>query len=149
MKNQILKDFWDVKNGICELVVLNKWGKFSATATCSKEDRDVLSYWTGIHLCEYKILIKTLQAKALAFDQRVIGIKHAINVLQNIDSQAKWCEKTNKDTYFNLQCCVEATELEAKKIRSKIKELKKGYPIYAEYLISSKRKIQTKIKRCF
>ena len=144
MKNQILKDFWDAENGICELVVLNKWGKFSAKAICSKEDKDVLSYWTGIHLCEYKILIKTLQAKALAFDQRVIGIKHAINVLHNIDSQAKWCAKTNGDSYFNLWCCVEATELEAKKIRAKIKELKKDYPIYAEYLISSKRKISNK-----
>lgn len=144
MKNQILKDFWDAENGICELVVLNKWGKFSAKTICSKEDRDVLSYWTGIHLCEYKILIKTLQAKALAFDQRVIGIKHAINVLQNIDSQAKWCEKTNGDSYFNLWCCVEATELEAKKIRAKIKELKEGYPIYAEHLINSKREISNK-----
>lgn len=144
MKNQILKDFWDAENGICELVVLNKWGKFSAKTICSKEDKDVLSYWTGIHLCEYKILIKTLQAKALAFDQRVIGIKHAINVLQNIDSQAKWCAKTNGDSYFNLWCCVEATELEAKKIRAKIKELKEGYPVYAEHLINSKREISNK-----
>jgi hypothetical protein len=144
VKNQILKDFWDAENGICELVVLNKWGKFSAKTICSKEDKDALSYWTGIHLCEYKILIKSLQAKALAFDQRVIGIKHAINVLQNIDSQTKWCAKTNGDSYFNLWCCVEATELEAKKIRAKIKELKEGYPVYAEHLINSKREISNK-----
>ena len=52
MKNQIVHERWSEVTGIYELTIANKWGVFSATATCSDEDWDMISRWTGLNLCQ-------------------------------------------------------------------------------------------------
>lgn len=151
MKNQILKEFWDKDTGVYRLTVKNKWGVFSAESICADEDREFLSRWTGVHLCEYKILIKTFKAKAQAFSQRAIGIRHACKVLVNTQKQLKKTNSTYGDvitfnTPLDLLCCAEAVEKEAKGYRLKAKELIDKYPYYADHLLKSKKKIRDSVK---
>ena len=143
MKNQIVHESWSEVTGIYELTIANKWGVFSATATCSDEDWDMISRWTGLNLCQYKISIQILKAKAKAFEQRSFGIDHAANVIWKAQQQSEYRYKDDM-AIIDMRCVAENMMNEANRMRAKAQKLKDNYQAYAQYLLDTKRKISSR-----
>lgn len=63
MKLKILEHWYDEQVGETYLKVATKYGEFSATAHCHKDDLPRASRFLGGQICETKCYIQALQAK--------------------------------------------------------------------------------------
>ncbi len=82
MKEQIVKAEYDPETGVSEMVKVNKYGCFRATAVVHPEDKSVANRWDGLRFCEFKIDTEVAKAKAAMLRERANGIRAAIMAIE-------------------------------------------------------------------
>lgn len=127
MTDQLVKAEYDEDTGISTVTLNTKWGTFTRTVKCQKEDADVQNRWTGILMAHYLCLADKAKAKSRAFHERAVGIEHAANVLVHVarDSQ-RWT--IHSDSLLQLRCTAEEMAEISAKYRKIAEDMYKKYP---------------------
>ena len=83
MKGYVTASSVDERTKQCSVTKHTKYGTFSSTVQCAKEDE--FSEWDGYRFAEYQCDLKALREKIKMLNQRITGIEQAYNLLLETD----------------------------------------------------------------
>ena len=145
MKGQVSIESYDEATGESRYKIATKWGTFDRTVKCSEEDKDIENRFDGIRFARYLCYIDELRAKARAFDQRAIGMKHAADVLYSIATDEKTIWEVGGDSVLEVRILAEVARNQARELRLTADTLEKRYPEMVKSVLSTRRDMRQRV----
>ena len=138
MKDKIINSYKDGKNSY--VTKQTKYGTFHGKVTLADEDIDVESELDGFLFAEYKCDIQAAKKKVDIFYQRMLGMRHAYNVLEKSGIYQ------DDPTLKKLKRQLAIAEREYERQEAVYKGLVNHYKPYVELVIEARRDFNKKYK---
>ena len=144
MRQTILCADYDETDGSTYLKISNKYGTFHAFAEIDPVDEDIENRWDGFKFCEYKIHLKTLQAKIKKFKERLKGMDILLNSLAPQIKEIGEYGDAQFDLYYAGEKQRNIFARELAKLEQEYKQKMEQYPNFCNMILNQRRELRNR-----